>query len=255
MADLYEFPLTYDERFTEAANEAYKKHYEKMFAGKGIHSILDCSFGTGCLTFCLTELGYEVSGSDLSASMLQRGAEKAAEKGLAVKLVQCDFRELSQHFTDTYDCVMSTGSAFAHVYLEDIKKTLKEMDCLVKEGGYLYFDSRNWEQELQDRRRFKWGNPFEREDGVRIHYVQDWEYEDDGSITIHISNGYEKNGRIIESADFEEHLHPFALAPLQAVLEELGYTEIMVKPFPWFSDVPFEEMDWYCVLAKKKRKK
>ncbi|MDE7043976.1 MAG: SAM-dependent methyltransferase, partial [Acetatifactor sp.] len=64
MADLYDFPDIYDERFTDKANEVYRSHYQKMFEGKGIQSVLDCSIGTGCLTFCLAELGYHVSGSD-----------------------------------------------------------------------------------------------------------------------------------------------------------------------------------------------
>ncbi len=61
MADLYDFPEIYDERFTDGANQAYKQHYEKMLVGKSLRSILDCSFGTGNLTFPLLELGYEVS--------------------------------------------------------------------------------------------------------------------------------------------------------------------------------------------------
>ena len=57
MADLYDYPDIYDERFTDRANQAYKEHYQKMFAGKEIHTLLDCSFGTGNLTFPLAELG------------------------------------------------------------------------------------------------------------------------------------------------------------------------------------------------------
>lgn len=53
MADLYDFPEIYDERFSDAVNEVYKEHYQKLFAQKDIHSVLDCSIGTGCLTFCL----------------------------------------------------------------------------------------------------------------------------------------------------------------------------------------------------------
>ena len=80
MADLYDFPEIYDERFSDRANRAYQSHYQKMFEGREIHSILDCSFGTGCLTFCLAELGYQVSGSDLSSTMLEHARKKAVQK-------------------------------------------------------------------------------------------------------------------------------------------------------------------------------
>ena len=39
MADIYDYPDIYDERFSDRANEGYKKHYQKMLEGKEIHSI------------------------------------------------------------------------------------------------------------------------------------------------------------------------------------------------------------------------
>lgn len=251
MADLYDYPDIYDERFSDKANEAYKKHYQRIFDGKKIHSILDCSFGTGCLTFCLAELGYCVSGSDLSASMLKQARKKAEQKGLDVNLVQCDFRELGQSFHTTFDCVMSTGNALAHVSPEDVRKTLREMDSLVRPGGYLYLDSRNWDQELKEPKRFRWARPFIREDGVRINYVQDWDYNSDGTITIHILHGYEREGIIFESKDFDEHLNPFSIELVRSELEQMGYQDFALKPLPWFEDKPFEKIGWYCCIAKK----
>ncbi len=251
MADLYDYPEIYDERFTDRANQAYKQHYEKMLAGKPIRSILDCSFGTGCLTFPLAELGYQVTGSDISAPMLEQGAKKAEEKGLPVDLLQCDFRELFRSVNQAFDCVMSTGSAFAHVSNGDVAKALHEMDKCIKPGGYLYYDSRNWEKELQSKKRFQVGQPFYREDGVRIGYVQVWDYESDGSVTIHILQSYEKGGRVFETKEFEEHLHPFALGLVRSELEKMGYAQLEIKPCPWFEDKPFSEIGWYCLLAKK----
>ena len=191
MANLYDFPEIYDERFTENANQAYKQHYEKMLSGKSIRSILDCSFGTGNLTFPLLELGYEVSGSDISAPMLEKAAKKAREKGFDVPLVQCDFRELSGRFDRQFDCVMSTGSALGHVTEADVLKTIHEMDKLIIPGGWLYFDSRNWDAAKKNTDRFIVPQPFYKEDGTRIGCVQVWDYNADGTITINIVHSYE----------------------------------------------------------------
>ena len=251
MPDLYDYPEIYDERFSEKANRAYKSHYEKMLEGKEIHSILDCSFGTGCLTFCLAELGYQVSGSDLSNTMLEQARKKAAQKGFDVDLKQCDFRELSKVFHTPFDCVMSTGNALAHVPENDVRLTLREMDSLIKPGGYLYLDSRNWDVEVKNRQRFRWYRPFIREDGVRINYVQDWDYNPDGSLDIHILHGYERDGEIFESRDFEEHLHPFSIEVVRSELDKMGYQDVVVKPLPYFRDKPFEEIGWYALIARK----
>jgi len=253
MADLYNFPEIYDERFSERANKAYKSHYQRIFEGKEIHSILDCSFGTGCLTFCLAELGYQVSGSDLSSAMLGQARKKAEQKGLNVDLTQCDFRELGKAFDRTFDCVMSTGNALAHVTENDVRRTLREMDSLVNPGGYLYLDSRNWDVEVKNQQRFRWARPFIREDGVRVNYVQDWDFNPDGSITIHILHGYEKDGNIFESMDFDEHLHPFSVDVIRSELDKMGYQDFMLKPLPWFEDKPFEKIGWYCCIAQKRQ--
>ena len=52
MNDLQTMPIVFIKHITK-----------KMFAEENIKTILDCSFGTGCLTLCLSELGYYVSGS------------------------------------------------------------------------------------------------------------------------------------------------------------------------------------------------
>ena len=251
MADLYDFPEIYDERFTEAANTAYRKHYERLFQGCNITDILDCSFGTGNLTFELCELGYQVWGSDLSEAMLAQAAKKAKEKGFNVPLTCCDFRELSNHHDRQFDCVMSTGNALAHVNNDDVKKALLEMDKLVKPGGYLYLDTRNWDKEMHQRRHMSFANPYLREDGSRINYVQVWEYPADGSVRINILYGYEKDNDIYKQETFTECLIPFSIDLVKDTLQELGYADFVVKPLPYFNDMEFMEIGWYCLRAQR----
>lgn len=251
MANLYDFPDIYDERFSETANTAYREHYRKIFDGCNITDILDCSFGTGDLTFELCELGYQVSGSDLSQTMLDVAAKKARQKGFPVDLTCCDFRELTQHFSKNFSCVMSTGNALAHVDHQGVVKALHEMDNLVRPGGYLYLDSRNWDMAMKKRDRFLFASPFIRADGVRVNYVQLWDYHADDTITINILHAYELEGKIIRQEIFEEHLTPFPIDLIISTLNELGYEDLLVKPLPYFQDQKFEEVSWYCLRAKK----
>ena len=254
MADLYDFPEVYDERFTDAANNAYRQHYKKIFSGCAITDVLDCSFGTGNLTFELCELGYQVWGSDISEAMLSQAEKKAKEKGFDVPLTCCDFRGLSNYYDRQFDCVMSTGNALAHVDNDDVKKTLREMDKLVKPGGYLYVDTRNWDKEMSEHRHMSFTNPYLREDGSRINYVQVWEYPADGSVRINILHGYEKDNVIYKQEIFEEHLIPFSVEMIKETLWELGYVDLVIKPLPYFNDLEFMEIGWYCLLAKKTEK-
>ncbi len=36
-----------------------------------------------------------------------------------------------------------------------------------------------------------------------------------------------------------------------SALNEMGYKSLMIKPCPWFDDKPFEEVEWYCLMAQK----
>lgn len=251
MADLYDYPEIYDERFTEAANTAYREHYKKLLHDCEIRDILDCSFGTGNLTFELCELGYHVWGSDISQTMLDQGAKKAAAKGFHVPLTQCDFRQLSAHFDRTFDCVMSTGSALGHVSNADVVKALIEMDKLVRPGGYLYLDTRNWDMELQNKKHIQFAHPYDRANGERIHMVQVWEYPPDGTIRINICQAYERDKKIYAQEIYEEILHPFSIALVKNTLTGLGYHDFVIKPLPYFHDMEFMETPWYCLRAQK----
>jgi glycine/sarcosine N-methyltransferase len=252
MKDLYDYPQIYDERWNEGAHRGYREHYRQMFSGKEITDILDCSIGTGNLTFCLAELGYEISGSDLNAAMLEEARKKAEAAGIRCPLTQCDFRELAGHFDRKFSCVMSSGNALAHVCPEDVARTLRQMDQLVKDGGYLYLDSRSWDKELREKKRFHgFQLPFVLPNGDKIHFVQVWDYNPDGTVTINILNAYENETGIYREDVWEEHYHPFSINLVKDTLRELGYDQIEVCNIPCSVQKDFEDIDWYCLMAHK----
>ena len=251
MASLYDRPDLYDLPDNEGKDRATKTHWEKVFSGKNIESVLDVSIGTGGLTLPMTELGIRLSGSDLSESMLARCREKAKEKGLHIDLRQSDFRYVSKAFSETFDCVMSTGNTLAYVNNEDVRRTLHEMDALVKRGGYLYLDTRNWDKILRERQRFFLYNPIFKDD-LRVNLVQVWDYLDDASMIFNILYTFEKDGKIIGREDFTEHYHPVTLSFIKGVLREMNYASPEIMPLPAQAGAFDEEKThWYCLIAKK----
>lgn len=252
MAELYDHPEIYDERWSERSAEAYRRHYRAALEGARMQSILDCSIGTGNPTYCLADLGYDICGSDLSETMLRQAEANARARNVRCHLTKCDFRRLTEHFDGRFDCVMSTGNALAHVDNADVRRTLCQMDALVRPGGYIYLDSRNWDLELKRRQRFhNFQLPYAKPDGEKVYYVQVWDFHADGTVTINILNAYEREGRIVRQDVWEEHLHPFPLALVQEQLTALGYRDIRVMNMPAFIERPLEETDWYCLLAHK----
>ncbi len=251
MASLYDQPDLYDLTDKESKDAITFGHWEKLFSGKNIKTVLDVSIGTGGLTLPMTELGITLSGSDLSEKMLAKCREKAKKKGVSVELKPSDFRCVSKAFDHRFDCVISTGNSLPYVNNEDIRIALYQMDALVKDGGYLCFDTRNWDKILKSKQRFFLYNPVFR-NGERVNLVQVWDYHEDSSMTFNILYTFEKESNIYRREEFTEHYFPVKLEYLKEILNELHYKDIEITPFPvQFGEFDIDKTDWYCIMAKK----
>ena len=251
MGSLYDRADIYDLLESDARDEAYKQHWMTILKSKNIHTMLDVSIGSGSVTLPVLDLNIQLSGSDLSETMLANCAKKVAKRNADVTLNCSDFRDLSCQDGSTYDLVASTGNSLAYVNNEDVCKTLEQMDHLVAPGGYLYFDSRNWEKITREHNRFYLYNPVFLPDS-RMNLVQVWDYNLDGSMTFNLLYAFEQENRIVQKEHFEEHYHPFPKDLAVETLKRLGYHDFEIKAFPsQFSANEFEQLDWYSLIAKK----
>ena len=254
MASIYDRADIYDLIEDEKRFSFNQRHWQIVLEGKEIHSLLDVSIGSGSLTLPLAELGVELFGSDLSASMLTRCEKKAAARGVPITLKQADFRKVSTCFDRQFDCVASTGNSLPHVSNADALQALAEMGRLVKPGGWLYFDLRNWDKSLRERQRFYLYNPFFDGD-TRVNLVQVWDYHDDGTMTFNLLYTFERDNRINRQEIFTEHYDPIPKALLLDQLQTMGYQAMEQRNYPAMqASKPGVEPDWYCVIAQKRRR-
>lgn len=251
MASIYDRADIYDLLEDESRYETYRQHWESVLKNRSIKTLLDVSIGSGSVTLPITDLGVLLSGSDLSESMLKKCQDKAAAKNLNLNLKCSDFRTVASQFSESFDCVASTGNSLPYVSNEEVLHTLEQMNSLVKPGGYLYFDMRNWDKILKERKRFYLYNPFFDGD-TRINLIQVWDYNDDDTMTFHLLYTFEKNNLIFQKEKFEEHYIPVKREMLLHKIKEMGYEDIEVLNFPACNkDISTDETDWYCVIAKK----
>ncbi len=253
MAVLYDRADIYDLLEDENRYQGTKKHWERMLSGKEIHTLLDVSIGSGNLTLPLLELGIRLSGSDLSEAMLDRCRKKANARGEKVDLRVSDFRELTQAFCEQFDCVASTGNSLGYVENHEVLGVLEQMNTLVAPGGYLYFDLRNWDKILRTRQRFYLYNPAFVKD-TRINLVQVWDYCPDGSMDFNLLYTFEQNNRIVQKEAFCEHYHPVPQKLVLDKLKDMGYRDVEIYGFPAQLGAFDDNVDWYCVMAKKQPK-
>lgn len=251
MGKLYERDDIYDLLESDRRDAITLKHYETVFQGKSIQTLLDVSIGTGGMTLPLANLGISISGSDLSETMLNRCRKKCETRNIPATLKCSDFRTVADVFDETFDCVASTGNSLGYVSNKDVLKTLGQMDTLVKPGGYLYLDLRNWDMILKKKPRYYLYNPSFVGD-TRVNLMQFWDYLPDSTVDFNLLYTFEQNNRIIQKEHFLEHYNP---VPRQLILDKLnamGYqdTETMLMPAHFG---PFDPgtSDWYCIIARK----
>jgi SAM-dependent methyltransferase len=105
-------------------------------AGIGGKRLLDVACGTGLSFICLLEEGWEVTGCDISAEMLERARARAGERA---ELVEADMRELPR--LGEFDLVWAVNDPFNYLLeAEELEATLRGMGRNLAPDGIALFD-------------------------------------------------------------------------------------------------------------------
>jgi ubiquinone/menaquinone biosynthesis C-methylase UbiE len=126
--------------------EAEDRFFERALASRGARKVLDAATGTGFHSVMLKEAGFDVTAVDGAAEMLDQAERNAQRRGLNIPFVHSDWSKLGSVLHEKYDAVVCLGSSFPHLFLEqERKQTLKVFYDLLKPGGTLIIDHRNFD--------------------------------------------------------------------------------------------------------------
>lgn len=104
--------------------------------------LLDAGCGAGRHSILLAEKGFNVTGFDLSTTLLNKAKEEAAKKNTKIHLLRADFRTIT--FKQKFDAVLNLFTSFG--YFEDDDDNfhfIKEAHSFLKENGLYVFDFMN----------------------------------------------------------------------------------------------------------------
>jgi glycine/sarcosine/dimethylglycine N-methyltransferase len=154
--DLYrgEFVMGFVERWDElidwtARAESEGQFFVDILRAHGKESVVDVATGTGFHSVRLTEAGFDVISVDGSAAMLAKAFENGQKRGLILKTVQTDWRELNRAIHGKYDAIICLGNSFTHLHDEqDRRKALAEFYAALRHDGILILDQRNYDEML-----------------------------------------------------------------------------------------------------------
>jgi len=246
----YDFPDAYDLFYTEQFYEDCTKFYKDLFGKKKYKDFLDCAVGTGQMLIPLAQMGYNVTGTDLSTKMVRRASQNFARNKLMATLTGCDFCQLRQKIKGEFDVVLCTGNSLGHVKNDQLLTAIQSMDSMIRPGGMIYIDSKNWDNIVQKKQRFYLFNPIIRDKG-RINYVQVWDYRRDGSIFFNYLIFEEINDKIVSKRQFYEIYYPFSHETIIEHLTSLNYQHINLCKLGEVGVTDINKIDWYAITAEK----
>ncbi|WP_460219449.1 class I SAM-dependent methyltransferase [Psychroserpens sp. MEBiC05023] len=104
--------------------------------------ILELCCGTGRLTIPIAKEGYDITGVDITPSMLEQATIKASEAELNIKFIEADMRNLE--LSERFDLIFIPFNSIHHLYLnKDLFKTLNVVKKHLKDQGLFLFDCFN----------------------------------------------------------------------------------------------------------------
>jgi glycine/sarcosine N-methyltransferase len=140
MSDPYEILAEYYDLLFGDWDQAIERTGEwldSVLQPVGVHSVLDCTCGTGLQSIALAKRGYEVTGSDISQTMLNKARLNARQAGVVVRWVHADIRLLPRRLGDCFDAVITCGNSLLHLPTEnDLRQALVSMHQVTHQGGY-----------------------------------------------------------------------------------------------------------------------
>ena len=204
--------------------------------------VLDCACGIGVHAIALARRGYCVRGTDASPGMVAEAQRRAANEGLAVEFTACAWGDLATKWGPVFDLAFCTGNAIAHCKSSDERlMSLRGMRAVLRPGGSLVVDSRNWEKGRRERMRFS-PMPMRIRGDRRCLALYVWNYPSrwqEAHVTELLLQFPSDQGTDLRH--YPITYYPFRYKELLRCLKEAGFQKVK-------SDFD-ETKDWYTIAA------
>ena len=135
------FASVYDRLMADVDYKAWAAFYHAIMERYGLNrgKVCECACGTGSLTIPLAQLGYQMTGVDLSAEMLMEASKKARRIGMGIPFVNQDMCVLNLHRQQ--DAVLCTNDGINYLKSgEQLMQFFTRAYETLREGGVLVMD-------------------------------------------------------------------------------------------------------------------
>lgn len=185
--------------------------------------ILDCACGIGTQTIGLAELGYPVTGSDLSEGALAEAQKRANERDLQINFVQADFCDLSKAFTEQFDIVIAMDNALPHMLTEtDLEAAIKSIAGQVTQGGLFIASIRDYDALLLSKPPYSPPYIHQTTKGQRVSF-QTWHWAGENYKLVQYII---EDGDTLHASKFECEYRATRREELTQLLDQSGFQKV-----------------------------
>ena len=231
---MYEsFAEVYDTLMDDVDYDAWADRYAMLLEDAGIRSgrVCECACGTGSLTVRLAQRGYQMTGVDISASMLRVAELRCRQQGVQCSLVRQDMRHLT--LPRKVAAVLCTCDGLN--YLTDPKGVLEffsAASAALCPGGALIMDFSTREKLEQE------GDAFYGEERDGLCYLWQNRMNPDTRILSMDMTFFvrEEDGRYRRFRE-EQRQRAHDVREVRSWLAQSGFDLIEEKDAAWFSQV------------------
>lgn len=154
----------------------------KIFAANGFDKsarILDCACGIGTQSIGLAEMGYHVTGSDISHGEIAEAKRRAEKACVNVRFEYTDFCALSDTFSEQFDIVIAMDNALPHMLTHaHLASAMKSIVNQMKNGGLFVASIRDYDALLEDKPPYSPPYIHKTDKGQRVSF-QTWKWDGD----------------------------------------------------------------------------
>jgi SAM-dependent methyltransferase len=218
--------------------------FDKILVGR--KKIFESCLGDGCDAIHFMKKGFDVTSNEIDTLFSQKAKENAKKLGVKLHITKYDWREINQHLKkEKFDAVLCLGNSLTYLFSRDDQiKTLKNFHFLLKSGGILIIDERNYQYFLDNADRilegdFRYSGKY-MYCGTRVH-GKPVEIEENKVVMEYEDLRTGKKAYLV--------LFPFRKGKLLSLLKEAGFKN--VKSYSDFKQGYSESADFYQYVAEK----
>ena len=219
---------------------------KKILEKNNARDVFESCLGDGCDSIYLIKEGFEVTSNDLDVEFIKKAQENARKENVKLNITSFDWRELEKHFEkEKFDAVLCLGNSLTYLFKKpDRLKTLKQFYKILKKGGVLVIDERNYQYFLDNKEQILGGN-----------FIYSGKYVYCGNKVHGKPIEIKKNKVVMEYADTlrkkKGHLtlYPFWKGEMLLLLKTAGFKEI--AQYSDYKKGFNQKADFYTYVCKK----